>query len=58
KNLDLIVLNSLSDAGAGFKHQTNKVTLIDKNETLEIFPLKSKIEVAEDITNTIKKLKT
>lgn len=53
KNLDLIVLNSLQDKGAGFKSDTNKVTLIDKNETINTFELKSKTEVAEDILNTI-----
>lgn len=53
KNLDLIVLNSLQDKGAGFKSDTNKVTLIDKNETINIFELKSKTEVAKDILNTI-----
>ncbi|WP_027878753.1 bifunctional phosphopantothenoylcysteine decarboxylase/phosphopantothenate--cysteine ligase CoaBC [Mesoflavibacter zeaxanthinifaciens] len=53
KNLDLIVLNSLKDKGAGFKSDTNKVTLIDKNETINTFELKSKTEVAKDILNTI-----
>jgi phosphopantothenoylcysteine decarboxylase/phosphopantothenate--cysteine ligase len=52
KNLDFIVLNSLQDEGAGFQHNTNKVTLIDKdNETS--FPLKSKKEVAKDIVNKL-----
>lgn len=49
KNLDLIVLNSLRDKGAGFGHDTNKVTLIDKNNKLSSFELKSKREVAQDI---------
>lgn len=53
KNLDLIVLNSLQDKGAGFKSDTNKVTLIDKNKTINTFELKSKTEVAKDILNTI-----
>lgn len=53
KNLDLIVLNSLQDKGAGFKSDTNKVTLIDKTETINTFELKSKTEVAKDILNTI-----
>jgi len=53
KNLDLIVLNSLNDAGAGFGKATNKVTFIDKNKTIEQFPLKSKEEVAQDIVNKI-----
>jgi len=53
KNLDLIVLNSLQDKGAGFRSNTNKVTLIDKNEKITSFELKSKSEVAEDIFNVI-----
>lgn len=53
KNLDLIVLNSLNDKGAGFKQETNKVTLIDKTEKISEFSLKSKAEVAVDIFNEI-----
>lgn len=53
KNLDLIVLNSLQDKGAGFKNETNKVTIIDKFEKISEFSLKSKAEVAEDIFNVI-----
>jgi len=53
KNLDLIVLNSLQDKGAGFKKETNKVTIIDKLENISEFSLKSKAEVAEDIFNVI-----
>lgn len=56
KNLDLIVLNSLNDKGAGFKVDTNKVTLIDKNLNSETFDLKSKSLVAKDIANKIKDL--
>lgn len=52
KNFDFIVLNSLNDSGAGFGHDTNKVTLISKNDTRH-FPLKSKIEVARDIVDAI-----
>lgn len=48
KNLDFIVLNSLNDAGAGFLHDTNKVTLLSASGEVE-FPLKSKREVAQDI---------
>ena len=55
KNLDLIVLNSLRDKGAGFKKSTNKVTIIDKSENISEFGLKSKAEVAEDILNEILK---
>jgi len=53
KNFDLIVLNSLNDAGAGFGHDTNKITLIDKNSKATEFNLKSKKEVASDIVNAI-----
>ena len=53
KNLDLIVLNSLQDKGAGFKKETNKVTIIDKLEKISEFSLKSKAAVAEDIFNVI-----
>ncbi|QXV67728.1 bifunctional phosphopantothenoylcysteine decarboxylase/phosphopantothenate--cysteine ligase CoaBC [Mucilaginibacter sp. 21P] len=49
KNLDLIVLNSLNDSGAGFKSDTNKVTLIDRHLNKTTFELKSKTEVANDI---------
>jgi phosphopantothenoylcysteine decarboxylase / phosphopantothenate---cysteine ligase len=53
KNLDLIVLNSLNDAGAGFGKPTNKVTFIDKDFTIEPQELKTKEEVAIDIVNKI-----
>ncbi|MDJ0646955.1 MAG: bifunctional phosphopantothenoylcysteine decarboxylase/phosphopantothenate--cysteine ligase CoaBC [Flavobacteriaceae bacterium] len=53
KNLDLIVLNSLQDKGAGFKKATNKITTIDSNETIKNFELKPKNEVATDIFNEI-----
>ena len=57
KNLDLIVLNSLQDKGAGFKLDTNKITLIDKDENITTFDIKSKKEVASDIfKEIIKKL--
>ncbi len=49
KNLDLIVLNSLQDKGAGFATSTNKITIIDKQEKTTEFALKSKTEVAKDI---------
>lgn len=49
KNLDVIVLNSLNDKGAGFGYDTNKVTLIDKHGLETSIPLKSKIEIAEEI---------
>ena len=53
KNLDLIVLNSLNDKGAGFGGSTNKVTFIDKNNSIKEFDLKSKAAVAQDITQEI-----
>jgi phosphopantothenoylcysteine decarboxylase / phosphopantothenate---cysteine ligase len=53
KNFDLIVLNSLNDKGAGFGHDTNKVTLIDRQQQVRSFDLKSKKEVAADIVNAI-----
>ena len=53
KNLDLIVLNSLNDSGAGFGVDTNKITLIDKDNNLTFFELKSKTEVATDIVSAI-----
>ncbi|MGV3458936.1 MAG: bifunctional phosphopantothenoylcysteine decarboxylase/phosphopantothenate--cysteine ligase CoaBC [Flavobacterium sp.] len=56
KNLDLIVLNSLNDEGAGFGKDTNKVTFIDRNFTIEPHDTKSKEEVAADIINKIKKV--
>lgn len=56
KNLDLIILNSLNDAGAGFKGDTNKITIIDKSLHKKLFSLKSKREVAIDICNEISNL--
>ena len=53
KNFDFIVLNSLNDQGAGFGHDTNKITIIDRDENKEHFDLKTKKEVAEDIVQTI-----
>ncbi|WP_442787771.1 bifunctional phosphopantothenoylcysteine decarboxylase/phosphopantothenate--cysteine ligase CoaBC [Flavobacterium suncheonense] len=53
KNLDLIVLNSLNDKGAGFGQPTNKVTFIDKNFVITPMDLKSKEDVAADIINKI-----
>lgn len=54
KNFDMIVLNSLKDKGAGFQHDTNKVTFITEKE-VKAMPLKSKVEVAEDIVAFIAK---
>ena len=53
KNLDLIVLNSLNDKGAGFDSSTNKITIIDKDLNQKKFSLKSKAEVADDIINEL-----
>ena len=53
KNLDFIVLNSMQDAGAGFGGDTNKITLIDKDNNHTFFELKSKTEVAVDIVARI-----
>jgi phosphopantothenoylcysteine decarboxylase/phosphopantothenate--cysteine ligase len=53
KNLDMIVLNSLKDEGAGFDHDTNKVTLFDRHGRETALPLKSKQEVAKDIVSAI-----
>ncbi len=55
KNLDLIVLNSLNDPGAGFAVDTNKVTFIDKHNNITKFELKLKEEVAKDLINVITK---
>ncbi|WP_317173878.1 bifunctional phosphopantothenoylcysteine decarboxylase/phosphopantothenate--cysteine ligase CoaBC [Pontibacter aquaedesilientis] len=52
KNLNMIVLNSLNDPGAGFKHDTNKITIIE-HDTTTAFELKQKSEVAQDIVNLI-----
>ncbi len=51
KNFDFIVLNSLRDAGAGFNHDTNKVSFIFGDDSVKNFELKSKTAVAEDIVN-------
>ena len=52
KNLDFIVLNSLNDKGAGFRYDTNKISIIDR-ESKTNFPLKSKAEVAADIVDRL-----
>jgi phosphopantothenoylcysteine decarboxylase/phosphopantothenate--cysteine ligase len=51
--LDLIVLNSLKEEGAGFGHDTNKITIIDRNNNIDKFELKSKDEAAKDILDKI-----
>lgn len=52
KNFDFIVLNSLNDAGAGFRHDTNKISIIDRRGKTD-YPLKPKTEVAHDIVNRL-----
>jgi phosphopantothenoylcysteine decarboxylase/phosphopantothenate--cysteine ligase len=56
KNLDLIVLNSLKDKGAGFGSSTNKITIIYKNKHILRYGLKTKKEAASDIVNNIELL--
>ncbi|MCB0555695.1 MAG: bifunctional phosphopantothenoylcysteine decarboxylase/phosphopantothenate--cysteine ligase CoaBC [Phaeodactylibacter sp.] len=56
KNFDCIVLNSLQDAGAGFNYDTNKVSILHKNNKIRNFELKSKAAVAEDILNEVEAL--
>jgi phosphopantothenoylcysteine decarboxylase/phosphopantothenate--cysteine ligase len=56
KKLDLIILNSLSNPGAGFKLDTNQISIIDKYNKITDFELKSKTQVAVDICNYISKI--
>ncbi len=53
KNLDIIILNSLNDPGAGFQHDTNQIKIIHKNTKVTSYELKSKFDVAKDITDYI-----
>ena len=53
KNADMIILNSLNDAGAGFGYDTNKITIFEKGGQEFTFDIKSKAEVAKDIVDTI-----
>ena len=57
KHLDLIVVNTLEDIGAGFGHDTNKITLLDVNNKTTKFELKSKKEVANNILDYLLNLK-
>jgi phosphopantothenoylcysteine decarboxylase / phosphopantothenate---cysteine ligase len=57
KNADFIVLNSLQDSGAGFQHDTNKITILDKYNKSTKFELKPKQEVALDIVNYLENFK-
>ncbi|WP_412465739.1 bifunctional phosphopantothenoylcysteine decarboxylase/phosphopantothenate--cysteine ligase CoaBC [Pedobacter sp. KLB.chiD] len=56
KNLDLVVLNSLNDKGAGFKSDTNKITIFNKALERTVFEMKSKTAVAKDICTAILKI--
>ena len=56
KNADMIVLNSLNDEGAGFGHDSNKITIFDKSEQEYHFDTKSKAAIAADIVDTILKI--
>jgi phosphopantothenoylcysteine decarboxylase/phosphopantothenate--cysteine ligase len=53
KNLDMIIMNSLEDTGAGFQYDTNKVTIIDRKGEIRELPLKSKKEIATDIVDKL-----
>ena len=53
KNLDFIVLNSLQETGAGFRHDTNKISIIERNGETTDFDLKSKSAVAQDIVDRL-----
>ena len=55
KNLNMIVMNSLKDIGAGFAGDTNKISILDNRNNFESFELKPKDEVAVDILNYLKK---
>ena len=53
KNLDFIVVNSLNDTGAGFAHDTNKISVINREKKISHFSLKSKDDVAQDILQIV-----
>jgi phosphopantothenoylcysteine decarboxylase/phosphopantothenate--cysteine ligase len=56
KNLDLVVLNSLRDEGAGFGHDTNRVTLVGRGTDPSPLPLMSKAQVAQRILDHVEAL--
>ena len=56
KNLDMIVLNSLSDKKSGFEYDSNKITIISKSGKKKSFPLQSKFQAANNILTEIKKI--
>ena len=53
KHLDLIIMNSMQDQGAGFGYKTNRITIIDSNNNIDKFELKTKEEAARDILDKI-----
>ena len=53
KNADMLVANDVSKAQVGFGHDTNEVTLLQRNAALEKLPLQSKLALARDIMNRI-----
>lgn len=53
KNFDFIILNSLNDPDSGFETDTNKITIIDKNNNIDNFELKSKTDVSHDIVEKL-----
>lgn len=56
KNLDMIVLNTMNEAGVGFKTKTNKISVITKDDAVLDFELKPKSEVAQDVLNAVYQL--
>ncbi|HTL07388.1 MAG TPA: bifunctional phosphopantothenoylcysteine decarboxylase/phosphopantothenate--cysteine ligase CoaBC [Chitinophagaceae bacterium] len=56
KNADMIVLNSLNDAGAGFGHDTNKITIFEKGGHELVYEQKTKQQVAKDIVDRVVKM--
>ncbi|HQB21184.1 MAG TPA: phosphopantothenoylcysteine decarboxylase, partial [Bacteroidales bacterium] len=56
KNFDFIVLNSMNDKGAGFNFETNKIMIINNNNEILKFDLKTKDLVAKDIINNLEKI--
>jgi len=53
KNFDFIVLNDLTDKGAGFGYDTNKVTFLEQNDKITRYTIKTKAEVATDIVDKV-----
>ena len=56
KNLDLVVINSLQDSGAGFATDTNKVTMADRQGNIYTYDLKPKTQVAADLVERVIKM--